>query len=178
MMKHIKKLLSALVLMLGLATFAACSNDNDDTEVATETEATTETEVVTEVEEVQEEPTEGTEEEVSERSELFEEHREWAIGRIDVMEENLDRDSVVTARLMLSGLSDGISGSLDNLPDFEIRILMTELGMHVDNLLEGLEGAQPLIDAGQYDDEYVLNMFGDVIRPRLVEMREELEAME
>lgn len=175
MMKHTKKIASTFVLMLSLITFTACTNNDNDTEVVTEPEVITETEPTYTSSEVH---SETETEDATERSVLFEEHRQWAIERIDFLEEELERDSVMTVRLMLGGLSRGISESLGNLLDWEIRLIMTELGLQVDNLLEALEGAQPLIDSGAYEDEYVLNMFGDILRPRLVEMREELEDLE
>jgi len=102
------------------------------------------------------------------RSPLFDEHLEWAIGRIDAAMSNFEMSSTLTALLAFDLLNTAVSDSLPNLQDDEIFFLMTEFSLHLGSILDALDG-QPDISALETVEE----AFG----PRFEEMREELEAL-
>lgn len=152
--------------VMGIIALTACGNNTEqeqDSIVQTDDSADN---VITENADVDDEIDEN-DNDYSDRSELFDEHLEWAIGRIDSVLDQLSRDSILEARLALSIISDGIENSLPTIED-EIFFTMTELSLHLDSIIEALDGVT--------DDAWLAEV-DDVFSERLEEMRVEIEAL-
>ena len=165
-----------LMLALGIAMLTACSGDDTNATEVGESEAVVENEA-TEPEDV------NSGQEGLGRSEVFGYNLEWAIGRVDFVYDQINEPLILadSFTMILSFLSVAQGSITDSLPtpDQEINHPMRHLEAQIEfTLIPAIEDAQGLVDSGNYEAEYVMEVIADVFNPVLISIREELEALQ